>query len=169
MANRTIKSRARSSSVQLADSLSSLFVLELMSPGRELYLISPWISDMTVIKGHFGQFRAIMPELGRSELRLAGALTVLAERGVQVRILCRSDQQQTQEFLRRLPREVEWRYVDTLHEKGLIGEHFYLRGSMNFTFSGVNLNDESVEVTTDPEVIALALTEARQMWEMAVL
>jgi hypothetical protein len=52
-----------------------------------------------------------------------------------------------------------------MHEKGLIGDHFYLRGSMNFTYSGVNLNDEHVELTTEPEQVALALAEAKATWE----
>lgn len=167
MANRVIKSRARSSSLQLADCLSSLFALELMSPSRRLYLLSPWLSDMPLISSRFGQFRTIMPQLGQSEMRLAGVLTALTERGTQVRVICRPGHQQTEEFLRRLPPEVEWRHIESLHEKGLIGERFYLRGSMNFTFAGANLNDESVELTTEPEVIALALIEAEQMWEGA--
>jgi hypothetical protein len=36
---------------------------------------------------------------------------------------------------------------------------------MNFTYSGVNLNDESIELTTEPEQVALALLEADHRWE----
>ncbi|HSH82660.1 MAG TPA: phospholipase D-like domain-containing protein DpdK [Herpetosiphonaceae bacterium] len=167
MANRVIKSRARNSSLQLSDCLASLLALELISPSRRLYLLSPWISDMALLSSRFGQFRAIMPELGSTELRLAGVLTALAERGAEIRVLCRRGHAYTEAFLRSLPGEVQWRYIDTLHEKGLIGDHFYLRGSMNFTYSGVNLNDESVELTTEPSEIALALAEADQLWELS--
>ncbi|MNN29548.1 hypothetical protein D3C81_1431590 [compost metagenome] len=41
-----------------------------------------------------------------------------------------------------------------LHEKGLIGDHFYLNGSMNFTFNGISLNEEMVQLITDHEQIA---------------
>jgi len=128
MPNRSIKSKARAGSLQLTDCLSSLFALELMYPSPEIYLISPWISNVTLISN-------------------------------------RSKHQQTEEFLNLLPENIERRGIETLHEKGLITHHFYLRGSMNFTFSGVNLNDESVELTTDQQDVALALLEARQRWE----
>lgn len=169
MPNRSIKSKARASSLQLTDCLSSLFALELMCPSPEIYLISPWISNVTLVSNRFGQFRAIMGDSGESDLRLATLLKVLAERGVQVRVMYRSKHQQTEDFLNLLPENVERRGIETLHEKGLISYHFYLRGSMNFTYSGVNLNDERVELTTDPQVVALALLEARQRWEALLL
>ncbi len=169
MPNRSIKSKARSSSVQLTDCLSSLFALELICPSPEVYLISPWISNVTLISNRFGQFRAVMRDSGEGDLRLAAILTALAERGVKVRVMCRSKHQQTEEFLNLLPENIERRSIETLHEKGLITHHFYLRGSMNFTYSGVNLSDESVELTTDPQDVALALIEARQRWEALLL
>lgn len=165
MPNRSIKSKARTGSLQLADCLSSLFALELMCPGPEMYLISPWISNIALISNRFGQFRAIMGDSGEGDLRLATILHTLAERGVKVRIMHRSKHQQTEEYLNLLPENIERRGIETLHEKGLITHNFYLRGSMNFTYSGVNLNDESVELTTDPQDVALALLEARQRWE----
>lgn len=165
MPNRSIKSKARGGSVQLADCLRSLFALELMCPGPEIYLLSPWISNVPLISNRFGQFRSVMGENGEGDLRLAAILTTLAERGVKVRVMYRSQQPQTEEFLNLLPENIERRSIETLHEKGLIAHSFYLRGSMNFTYSGVNLNDESVELTTDPQDVALALLEARQRWE----
>lgn len=166
MPNRIIKSAARNSSIQLTDCLSSLFALELLSPGRELYLVSPWISDMVLLSNNFGQFRAIIPELAEGQVRLAALLSTLSERGTQVRLMCRPNQPQTEDFLRKLTPEIDVRQVETLHEKGLVSDHFYLRGSMNFTFSGVNLNDEHVELTTQPDQVALALLEAQQRWEI---
>lgn len=165
MPNRSIKSKARGSSVQLLDCLSSLFLLELLSPSPELYLISPWLSKVVLIHNRFGQFRAIASELNKSELHLADILTLLAKKGTQVRILCRPHNHQTEEVLELLPASVEYRHTETLHEKGLISHHFYLRGSMNFTYAGVNLNDESVELTRNPDEVARALIAARAQWE----
>ena len=165
MPNRSIKSKARAGSLQLADCLSSLFALELMCPGPELYLMSPWISNVTLISNRFGQFRTVMGDSGEGDLRLATILKTLAERGVKVRVMYQPNHQQTEEFLNLLPENIERHSIETLHEKGLITHYFYLRGSMNFTYSGVNLNDESVELTTDPQDVALALLEARQRWE----
>jgi hypothetical protein len=165
MPNRMIKSRARTSSIQLAECLASLLALELMAPSPVLYLISPWITDMPLIRNHAGQYRAIMPEMSKDVLSLADVLTALAERDVQIRIISRADHQLTEYFIRKLPLTVERITSATLHEKGLVSEQFYLRGSMNFTFSGVNLNDESIELTTDQTAVATALIEAQQRWE----
>lgn len=165
MLERTINSTARSSNVELVECLRSLFALELMAPSAELYLISPWISDMPLLSNRFGQLRAVLVEAGQDELGLAAALGVLAERGSQIRIICKPGQPSTDDFLRRLPHGIEHRMVETLHEKGLVTEHFYLRGSMNFTYSGISLNDEHVELSTNPSTVAKALTEARLRWE----
>jgi len=166
MLNRIIKSIARKSSIQLTDCLSSLLALELLSPSQVLYLFSPWISDVLVLSNTFGQFRPLIPELSENDVRLAPLLNILAERGSQIRLLCRPDQPYTDDFLRKLSATVDVKRVETLHEKGLINDHFYLRGSMNFTFSGINLNDEHVELTTEPHEVALALAEAQQRWKM---
>lgn len=165
MPNRIIKSKARSSTVQLSGCLSSLFVLELLAPSPELYLISPWISDMPLIANRFGQYRGAVSTLGSGDFGLAQVLTLLADRGVRVRIIYKAHQPQTELFVRRLPTAIERRSTETLHEKGLISNQFYLRGSMNFTFSGTNLNDETVELTTEQSEVALALLEARMQWE----
>lgn len=165
MPNRSIKSTARAGSLQLTDCLSSIFALELMRPSSEIYLISPWISNVTLISNRFGQFRAVVGDSGDGDLRLAALLKTLAERGARIRVIYRSGHQLTEEFLNLLPENIERRGTERLHEKGLITRYFYLRGSMNFTHSGVNLNDESVELTTDPQDVALALLEAQQRWE----
>lgn len=167
MPNRIIKSTAKSSSLQVANCLNSLLALELMVPSRTLYLISPWISDVPLISNRFGQFRAILPEDAEGQVRLATILNLLADRGSRVRILAKAYQRPTGDFLSNLSSAVQWRTTENLHEKGIIGDHFYLRGSMNFTYSGVNLNDEHIELTTDIEMIALALAEAAQRWEDA--
>lgn len=164
MPNRVIKSSTRTSTTQLADCLGSLFAIEFLAPSPEIYLFSPWLSNVQLVTNRFGQFRSIMPQLSGTDLRLADILVALAERGTRVRVVYKPDQLQTDDFLRRVAGSVETRACETWHEKGLITEHFYLRGSMNFTYSGVNVNDESVELTTEPHAVALALANAAQQW-----
>ena len=169
MPNRRITSKARGSSVQLSDCLSSLFTLEMFAPSPELYLISPWLSKVPLLDNRFGRFRAITTEMHKRELHLGDILTLLAEKGSRIYIMCRPEHPQTEEFLHALfnnpQSNIAYRQSETLHEKGLISTHFYLRGSMNFTYAGVNLNDESVELTTDPAELARAMAEARVSWE----
>jgi hypothetical protein len=165
MANRMIKSTTRRSSLQLADCLSSLFTLELATPSRSLYLFSPWISDTPLIDNRFGQIRALIPQLGRQWLHLSGLLNALAARGTAIHILCRPEYARTELFLQKLAASIQVKKVATLHEKGLMSASFYLRGSMNFTYSGIHINDEHVELTTEPDQVARALLAAQQRWE----
>jgi len=164
MANRLIKSRARGGAGQLSDCIASLIALELIAPGGRLYLISPHLGDMVLLLSPFGQFRALMPELGVAELRLSEALRSLAARGSRVRVMARAGATQTESFLARLGPTVGSRMVSRLDERGLIGERFYLRGSLEFTMDGVAAGDESVELTTDPAQVSQAMVEAEQMW-----
>lgn len=164
MPNRRITSHARGGSVQLTKSLHSLFALELMSPSPEIYLISPWISNVPLINNRFGQFRVLVGDTEEDELRLATILSILADRGSKVRIIYRPHPQ-TEEFLNALPSTIEYRKSTTLYAQGLITKHCYLRGSMNFTYSGVNLNDEEIEFTTDLPDVSYALLETQQRWE----
>jgi len=153
--------------MQLADCLSSVLVLELWHPSPELYLISPWLSEVSLISNRLGQFRALVPDGWKNELRLTDILIMLAERGTQVRVIYNPHHQQTQDFIAKLPTTIECRGVETLHEKGLISQNFYIHGSMNFTYSGVNVNDEKVELTDKPEDVSFALVDARLRWEEA--
>jgi len=166
MENRSIKSKARSSSLQLTDCIASLLALELLSPSQELYLMSPWAGDVTAVSNRLGQLRAVLPDAGKRDVGLAETLSLLSDRGTTVRVICRPDQEYTDLFLRRLAPSVEWRESAALHEKGLLSSRFYLRGSMNFTYSGISLNDEAVELTDDPEQVSRALLSARNDWEM---
>jgi len=170
MSSRLIKSRARGSSLQLLGCLNSLFALELLRPSEELYLISPWVSKVPLLDNRFGQFRALAGELDTAVLHLGDILTLLAARGTHVRILYRTPaNEMTDQFLHSV-RDVEniaIRAVRDLHEKGLISSHVYVHGSMNFTYAGVNINDESIEIVRDEDLVWRALQEARVSWEGA--
>lgn len=166
MRNRVIKSRARSNSVELAECLNSLLSLELLSPSKELYLISPWVSDIPIVSNQLGQLRAVLPEAEKRGIRLAEVLSILSTRGTDVRIICLPNGgEYTEFFLGRLAPGVRYKESATLHEKGLLSSRFYLRGSMNFTYNGVAQHDESVELTNDREQVARALLNARNDWE----
>ena len=164
MYDRIIKSKSRSSAVQLADCISTLFALELLSPSLKIYLISPWVSDVPILNNSYGQFRSIAPEMAKRWIGLSDLLNILAERGSSVHLLTRGNQTQNDSFLRKLSSHILCKKTDSLHEKGFVTHCFYLRGSMNFTYSGINLNDESVELTTDPTTISQALIEAQNRW-----
>lgn len=164
MLNRSINTTALNHESLASSALGSLFALELFAPSRELYLVSPWLSDVPLLNNAFGQFRPLLPEQEMAQVRLSTLLNTLAQRGTQVCLLTRPDEQ-SQPFLRRLQTAVQCKCLPTLHEKLLVTNHFYWRGSMNFTYAGVHQNDEHSELSTEPTQIAQALLEARQRWE----
>jgi phosphatidylserine/phosphatidylglycerophosphate/cardiolipin synthase-like enzyme len=164
MSRRQIFSRSHQASPELSDLMASIFTLELMACSREIYIFSPWITDWPVIRNEHAQIRALTPDVALSDLWLSTVLGLLAERGSTIRIVCRQTQH-NDEFLRRLPHEIEVRRRDQLHSKGLLTDQLYLNGSMNFTYQGLNYNDETVEVTSDPATIAKVYLEFSAFWE----
>ncbi len=53
---------------------------------------------------------------------------------------------------------------DELHEKGLLGDDYYLSGSMNFTVTGIQINEEVVHLITDPADVARNRVSLTQRW-----
>jgi hypothetical protein len=165
MPNRIIKSNSHSNSSQLIEILSSIFALELLSPSKSVYLYSPWITDVTLINNAYGQYRSLIPESEQSKIRLSSLLNILSERSTRIFILTRPDSKNTGTFLTRLSELIHCKFNPNLHEKILVTDHFYFRGSMNFTYSGININDEHSELSTDSEYISQALVQAKRSWE----
>ncbi|MFN8765058.1 MAG: hypothetical protein ACK5ZC_11340, partial [Pirellulaceae bacterium] len=54
---------------------------------------------------------------------------------------------------------------DTLHLKGLLGQDYYLSGSMNLTYNGVEINHEGVSLNRSPEAIAEARIHFQENYE----
>ncbi|MEH2096321.1 MULTISPECIES: hypothetical protein [unclassified Nostoc] len=44
--------------------------------------------------------------------------------------------------------------TEELHAKGILGDGYYLAGSMNFTYNGITINEKVVTYETSPEAIA---------------
>ena len=55
---------------------------------------------------------------------------------------------------------------DTLHLKGLLGKDYYLSGSMNLTYSGVEINHEGISLNRSPEAIAEARIHFQENYEV---
>jgi hypothetical protein len=166
MTQKTIQTQSRRYSRQLVDTLMSLFALELLSPSTVIYLYSAWVTDAPILDNGFGQFRPLLPDRTGTELRLSEILQALAERGCDLRLALRNDVNINSRFLERVqhPR-VQIKLSSDLHMKKLVGDHFCWEGSMNFTYSGIFRNPESIILRTDPEQVSKALLDAEHMWE----
>ncbi len=94
------------------------------------------------------------------QVGLSQVLGKLLELGTTVHIATRPDDH-NDAFLDRMRRIAEpegfplrLHSAQELHEKGILGDGFYLSGSMNFTFSGISLNEEAIHYSVDPPFVA---------------
>jgi phosphatidylserine/phosphatidylglycerophosphate/cardiolipin synthase-like enzyme len=158
MPSRYIHSRL--SSRQIPDLLQTIFVAELITPSQCVWLVSPWISDIPVIDNTANTFLCLEPSWSRSRIRLSQVLATLAERGTTVHIATRPDSH-NHRFIEQIKVKTDYQnfpvrfYItEELHAKGILGNGYYLAGSMNFTYNGITINEEVVTYETSPEAIA---------------
>jgi phosphatidylserine/phosphatidylglycerophosphate/cardiolipin synthase-like enzyme len=158
---RIFKSQLTGSSV-LRELLQSMFTSEMLRAAKTAWIVSPWVSNVVLLDNRSGNFDALNPEWGRREVRLTDALLSLLTRGRKVVIVTRKDGLNIK-FLNDL-RELADQYMlleelqvvlrERLHTKGILFSESLLLGSMNLTFSGLEINDEWVEFSTDREDLA---------------
>lgn len=156
---RRIFRSSSTSNAEIRELLESLFAAELLSPSRCLWLVSPWLTDLELLDNRAGAWSALEPQWGPRQIRLTELLGRVLEMGVHVVIATRPDAHNDQ-FLRKLDDLVKSSDVEslltvhrkaTLHHKGFLGDDFYLSGSMNLTFNGIEILDEGVTFETDRE------------------
>jgi len=161
---RIIQKSSSTAATEVADLLESIFTRLALFPDRCVWIVSPWISDISVVDQRFG----VVPNLegyGRRRLTLFEVLGALAEAGTTIVVALRDDGI-NQWAVRRLTalagdRRLEGRLFVHLtdkkhHDKTMVGDDFVITGSMNFTMNGTAFNDERVEYSTDPRGVAEA-------------
>jgi len=161
MNSRQIHSTASSGRHQVLELLEAVFVAELLHGSRRLYLVSPWVRDLTLIDNRAGGFRGLNPDWGLRKFGMAELLALLVERGTTVVLVTRPELENRQ-FIEQVQSRVAAcdteRLIilerETLHAKGLVGDDFALSGSMNFTHSGLRHNDELVRYDQDARRVA---------------
>jgi hypothetical protein len=144
--------------------LQAIFVAELLIPSRCIWLVSPWVSDINILDNRTGAFATLEPTWGRRFIRLTEVLKRLLAVGTTLVIAVRSVEQNEQFFyqMRELARDegLEKRLIihekDTLHLKGILGDNFYLSGSMNITFNGIEILEEGINYDINASTIAEA-------------
>lgn len=139
--------------------LQTMFVAEVLQPGDEIWIVSPWISNVVLIDNRSGSFDALNPEWGRREIRLADVLVTLMNYGAKVHIVTRNvaTNNAFRTRIADLARENELEellkiYIHSqLHTKGILLTRCLLMGSMNLTYNGMEINDEWVEYSLDQQ------------------
>ncbi len=104
------------------------------------------------------------PLWGNREIGFLEILASAVNSGCSLRLVTHNDGKSlsfVNQLQNRLLSSADYQYLssDTLHTKGLLTAHFFLRGSMNYTYHGANLNDEVLELTNNGTMISEALLE----------
>lgn len=149
------------------DVLANVLAQELVVPSESVYLLTPWVSNITVFDNCVGQFDGLNAEWGRREVRLIEVLVAMAQNNTRLSIRVKPDPH-NQPFCQRLADAMREAGVSdlcrltqsaALHTKGLATAHALISGSMNFTTTGIAISDESLLVSFDPQDVAAARIE----------
>jgi len=170
---RVFKSQ-QTGSATIRELLQSMFVGEMLgSGGARIWIVSPWVSNIVLIDNRSivlidnrsGNFDSFRPEWGRREVRLADVLIGLMAHGTEV-VLVTRDLETNRPFLNRLQEATAMYAIDEqlivqldplLHTKGILLSHSLLIGSMNLTYNGLEMNDEWIQFSIDPDDIATTI------------
>lgn len=148
---------------QLREVLSAQFSGLILYP-ELIWLISPWMSDFDVIDNRGGQWSFLDPSWGARMVSFQELLATAVNNGCPLRIVSRPDTL-NKVFVERLQarlspnHDMQCSYYENLHAKGMLTKHFFLKGSMNYTWSGANLNDEHLLFSSNKTLISDALIE----------
>lgn len=143
-----------------SDVLQTLFISEILSPSEDVWLLSPWISDIPVIDNRAGAFTGILQGTTSRVVLLTEALLELASLGSQVHVVVRPDPRNLK-VTDKLAASGEspglhLSEIKNLHEKALLTSRFHLHGSMNFTHYGREVNEEALVLETGTDNISRA-------------
>lgn len=172
--NRLVYKRAASR--EIPDLLQTAFAAELLAPSRCVWIVSAWIWDIPILDNSSGGFRYLDPSWPNGPVRLTSILAALLDVGVTVHVAARP--RDSQIFLQTLrdragytgeatpvcPLHIHDAGEQNQHQKGILSSRFYLRGTMNLTHNGIEVNDEHVEYTTAPDVLAAVAIEFESRW-----
>lgn len=165
--SRLIVKSAEGNREEVRDLLESILAVELLSPGTELWLVSPWITDLPILDNRSGSYSGLDPTWPKRHRSLAELLGNLLEHSPKTKLLVvtrPSEDSSTARFCERLRNIIGLSgNLDrlslndrraNLHTKGLIGDQVALSGSMNFTNNGISVLEETVQFQIDEQTVS---------------
>jgi hypothetical protein len=166
---RVIRKSKQRASGDAAALLSAVFAAELLAPGRCLWVVSPWISDVDLIDNTANAFDAL-EGFGPRHVRLSEVLVTLAEADCAI-VVGTTEADSNDAFLSRMRRLFADRSLgnlltidvdssNELHEKAITTDDAVIVGSMNITRNGIFVREEYLELRTDEEFVARARMDA---------
>ena len=154
MKQRRILKIENAGSTVLKELITNIFVAELLCPSKEeVWVVSPWISNIPLIDNRSGSFDVLNPDWRGQIVRLQDIITFMVSIDTKIRLITNNDDH-NDNFLRALSERTKESGNNTnlsiqrrqnLHIKtGLLNDHGCLDGSMNITYTGIEINDEKI-------------------------
>lgn len=156
---RILLASRRGSRAAMMELVESAFAAELLSPGPDLWIVSPWLSDVPVLGNEAGGYTTLCPDFARGRVPVSHVLGELVQRGTTVHIVTRPNEGRA--VVRNIgsvagdsaSRRLRHVQVKELHAKVLLSRSMAIRGSMNLTYNGTEFLDELESFTSDPKEI----------------
>jgi len=154
---RRIFKSATTTQTEVKDLLKGIFIGELISPSKCLWLVSPWISNIEILNNMSGAYSTIDPTWGKRSIRLAEIIAKILSLGSNVVITVRPDNHNNIFLSNLIERANDIGAINRLliikkkhlHIKGVLGDGFFLSGSMNITFNGIEILEEQITFEID--------------------
>lgn len=158
---------------QIREVIASMLISEILNP-REVWLVSAWVSNFDLLDNRSGAFDALNPSWGHRMLTFFEVLESVVDAGCSVNFVLKDHETNTSaltEIKAKLAtsHNVKLKLSEELHAKGLLTKDALLIGSMNFTYSGTNRNDELMTLDRSEEAIADAFREFTTAYPMGGL
>jgi phosphatidylserine/phosphatidylglycerophosphate/cardiolipin synthase-like enzyme len=166
MALRKIFKNATTSQAAVHEALAFVFTQELLLPSDHVFIVAPWISNISILDNRQSGFTPLNPEWPRAAIHLVEVLATLATRGSKLHLHVGPDSH-NHYFEARLKEALAdagvsgqccWKTHRHLHNKGILTDQVLVSGSMNFTRNGVRILDESVDICFAPDIVGAART-----------
>jgi PLD-like domain len=168
MLERTLRT-SQVTGIHIDPLLTAVLLSELLTPSKEMWLVSAWISDVVAIDNTRGDYDSLFAEASAREYPLSEILGNLTAAKTRLTVVSRNVESNTP-FLARLRRSSNSARLDIvqdpdIHEKTLCGDDWLLTGSMNFTFRGMQINDEAMTYKLDRRAAAQARVDFTHRWK----
>jgi hypothetical protein len=154
--------------IRLDPLLDAVLLSELLSPSKEIWLISAWISDVLAIDNTRGDYDSLFADASARIYSLSEVLAQLTVSGTVLHVVARAAEH-NDAFLFRLGRRAKPERLIVVrdfdvHEKTLCGQDWLLTGSMNFTLRGMLVNDEAITYKVSETAAAAARIDFARRW-----
>ena len=154
------------------DLLRSLLAAELLtssntsisSQQREIWMVSPWITDFVILDNRFGAWGCLNVYWAKREIYFSELMGQFVLTGGTLNVVMNNDAMNKPfgDYMRRLSINNDIKgnarigIIDNknFHPKGMLSNNFFLRGSRNTTKQGFMFNQELVELDVDKNSIS---------------